>query len=133
MPTAVPTVARPSGWRAILRAMLNNNQSTNARFAQDTDSAWEWINVPGNHGSFSAICRMEVRVTLPPSIPTLILIRTAAGSKSQKGASCFAGQVTTPTDPAVTIAADLHGRVIYIWGNIALNASKTVKVSYRRF
>ena len=45
----------------------------------------------------------------------------------------FAGQVTTPTDPAVTNAADLYGRVIYIWGNIALNMSKTVKVSYRRF
>jgi hypothetical protein len=45
----------------------------------------------------------------------------------------FAGQVTTPTDPAVTNAADLHGRAIYICGNIALNKSKTVKVSYRRF
>ena len=56
-----------------------------------------------------------------------------SGLQIAKGCIVFAGQVTTPTDPAVTNAADLHGRVIYIWGNIALNKSKTVKVSYRRF
>ncbi len=66
------------------------------------------------------------------SILQLSLIPTAAVFRSQKWCIVFAGQVTTPTDPAVTNAAGLHGRAIYIWGNIALNKSKTVKVSYRR-
>jgi len=112
---------------------VDNNQSANARFAQDTDSVWEWINVAGNHG-------FVLSNLLDGGSGYATTVHTAAdfdpngsGFQTAKGCIVFAGQVTTPTDPAVTNAANLHGRVIYIWGNIALNKSKTVKVSYRRF
>jgi hypothetical protein len=112
---------------------VDNNQSSGARFAADADSVWEWINATGNHGF--VLSNLQNGGTTP-----VTTVHTAtdfdpngAGFQIAKGCIVFAGQVTTPTDPTVTNAADLHGRVMYIWGNIALNKSKTVKVSYRRF
>jgi hypothetical protein len=112
---------------------VDNNQSANARFAQDTDSVWEWINVPGNHG-FVLDNLQSAGSGYATTVHTAAdFDPNGSGFQTAKGCIVFAGQVTTPTDPSVTNAADLHGRVIYIWGNIALNKSKTVKVSYRRF
>ena len=112
---------------------VDNNQSADARFAQDTDSVWEWINIAGNHGFV-----LDNLVSAGAGYATTV--HTAAdfdpnggGNQIAKGCIVFAGQVPTPTDPAFTNAANLHGRIIYVWGNIAHNKSKTVKVSYRRF
>ncbi len=112
---------------------VDNNQSANARFAQDTDSVWEWINVSGNHG-FVLSNLMAGGSAYATTVHTNTdFDPNGSGLQIAKGCIVFAGQVATPTDPAVTNAANLHGRVIYIWGNIALNMSKTVKLSYRRF
>lgn len=112
---------------------VDNNQSSGARFAANADSVWEWINATGNHGfvlsnlqngGTTPVTTVHNRADFDPN---------GSGAQVAKGCIVFSGQVATPTDPNVTNAAELHGRVIYIWGNIALNKSKTVKVSYRRF
>ncbi len=112
---------------------VDNNQSANARFAQDTDSVWEWINVPGNHG-FVLDNLQSAGSGFATTVHTVANFDpNGGGFQTAKGCIVFAGQVTTPTDPAFTNAANLTGRVIYVWGDIPLNMSKTVKVSYRRF
>ena len=109
------------------------HQSANARFAQDTDSVWEWINVSGNHG-FVLSNLQDGGSGYATTVHTAAdCDPNGSGFQTAKGCIVFAGQVATPTDPAGINAANLHGRVIYIWGNIGLNKSKTVKVSYRRF
>jgi hypothetical protein len=113
---------------------VDNNTSANARFAQDADSVWEWVNTGTGHGL--------VLTALPPfgGAGPATTVHTIAdfdpigtGYQIAKGCIVFAGAVATPTDPAVTNAADLFGRVIFIWGTIPAGSSKTVKVVYRRF
>jgi len=55
-----------------------------------------------------------------------------SGAQAAKGCIVFAGQVATPTDPGVTNATNLVGRVMYFF-NIPLNGSKSAKVVYSRF
>lgn len=112
---------------------VDNNQSSGARFAANADSVWEWINAAGNHGFI--LSNLQGGGSTPATT-----VHTAtdfdpngSGYQTAKGCIVFAGQVTTPTDPNQVNAANLHGRVLYGWSNIALNKSKTVKVSYRRF
>lgn len=112
---------------------VDNNQSTGARFAANADSVWEWINTSTNHGFV-----LDNLQSAGSGYATTVNTATdfdpnGSGTQIAKGCIVFAGQVATPTDPNVVNAANLHGRIIYVWGDIGLNKSKTVKVSYRRF
>ena len=106
---------------------VDNNLQPGARFAQDTDSVWEWINVPGNHG-------FVLSNLLDGGSGYATTVHTAAdfdpngsGFQIAKGCIVFAGQVATPTDPNAVNATNLHGRVIYIWGNITLEQEQNSK------
>jgi len=111
---------------------VDNNTSANARFGRSQDSVWEWIDTTGHglqltnvaNGGATPITTVYTVADYDPS---------GAGAQAAKGCIVFAGQVATPTDPSVTDAANLVGRLMYFFGNIPLNASKTVKVVYERF
>jgi hypothetical protein len=110
---------------------VDNNTSTNARFGRSVDSVWEWIDTTG-HGlklssaSNPGVSPITTVYTVPDYDPN------GSGAQAAKGCIVFAGQVATPTDPSVTNAANLVGRVMYFL-NIPLGGSKTAKVVYHRF
>ena len=110
---------------------VDNNTSANARFGRSVDSVWEWIDTTG-HG-------LELSSATNPGVSPITTVYTVTdydpnGTTYQaaKGCIVFAGQVATPTDPAVTDATNLVGRVMYFL-NIPLGGSKTAKVVYSRF
>jgi hypothetical protein len=111
---------------------VDNNTATNARFGRSVDSVWEWIDTTGHklqltnvaNGGATPITTVYTVADYDP---------TGSGAQAAKGCIVFSGQVATPTDPAVTDASNLVGRLMYFFGNIPLNNTKTVKVVYGRF
>jgi hypothetical protein len=110
---------------------VDNNTSANARFGRSADSVWEWIDTTG-HG-------LKLSSASIPGVSPITTVYTVAdydpngsGAQAAKGCIVFAGQVATPTDPSVTNATNLVGRVMYFL-NIPLGGSKTAKVVYHRF
>jgi hypothetical protein len=110
---------------------VDNNTSANARFGRSVDSVWEWIDTTG-HG-------LKLSSASNPGVSPITTVYTVtdydpngSGAQAAKGCIVFFNQVATPTDPSVTNAANLVGRVMYFL-NIPLNGSKTAKVVYHRF
>ena len=105
---------------------VDNNTSSNARFGRSVDSVWEWIDTTG-HG-------LKLSSASNPGVSPITTVYTVAdyGAYADQGCIVFSGQVATPTDPAVTNATNLVGRVMYFL-NIPLGGSKTAKVVYHRF
>jgi hypothetical protein len=105
---------------------VDNNTSANARFGRSVDSVWEWIDTTG-HG-------LKLSSASNPGVSPITTVYTVSdyGAYADQGCIVFSGQVATPTDPAVTDATNLVGRVMYFL-NIPLGGSKTAKVVYHRF
>ena len=105
---------------------VDNNTSANARFGRTVDSVWEWIDTTG-HG-------LKLSSASNPGVSPITTVYTVSdyGAYADQGCIVFSGQVATPTDPAVTNATNLVGRVMYFL-NIPLGHSKTAKVVYHRF
>ncbi len=113
---------------------VDNNTVANAAFASTTDSVWEWVDTiaafdgPIGHG----LRLSNVANGGATAITTVYTIADYAADVDQ-GCIVYSGEVATPTNPAVTDATTLVGRLMYFFDNIPLNASKTVKVVYERF
>lgn len=117
---------------------VDNNTVTNAAFAQDTDSVWEWINTSGNHGLMLSNLTSPSGVGYATTVHDFAHFDPTGSANSDpnpiaKGCIVFAGATATPTNPASVNATNLYGRVIYVFGNIALGKSVKVVVNYQRF
>ena len=92
---------------------------------------WEWIDTTGHGLKLSSASNTGVS-----PITTVYKVAdydpNGSGAQAAKGCIVFFNQVATPTDPAVTDATNLVGRVMYFL-NIPLTGSKTAKVVYSRF
>jgi hypothetical protein len=106
---------------------VDNNTVANAAFGRSLDSVWEWIDTTGHGLQLSNVANGGVT-----PITTVYTVADYAAYADQ-GCVVFSGQVATPTNPAVTNATDLVGRLMYFLVNIPLNVTKTVKVVYERF
>jgi hypothetical protein len=113
---------------------VDNNTVANARFATTTDSVWEWVdtiaafNGPTGHG-------LHLSNVANGGVTPITTVYTVSdyGSYADQACIVYSGEVATPTDPSVTNATTLVGRLMYFFGNIPLHASRTVKVVYERF
>lgn len=111
-----------------------DNNAAAGRFGANDDGVWEWVNTTVGHGL------MLTNLTPLPSSAVATTVHSVSdhnpigfGFRTGDGCIVFAGQVTTPTDPASVSGANLVGRVLYGLGTIQAGRSKTVKVHYRRF
>lgn len=115
---------------------VDNDTVAGARFATTVDSVHEWIDTIGNGLMLSNVQGVGVgHATIVNTVADYDPTGTPLSDPTPRAKGClvFFGQVPTPTDPSVTNATQLVGRVIYEWGSIPLGASKTVQVTYRRF
>jgi hypothetical protein len=106
---------------------VDNNTVANARFGRSVDSVWEYIDTTGHGLQLSNVANGG-----GTPITTVYTV-SDYDSFADQGCIVYSGQVATPTDPAVTDATTLVGRLMFFFGSIPLNSSKTVKVVYERF
>jgi hypothetical protein len=114
---------------------VDNNTVANAAFGRSVDSVWEWIDPGSSDSNLTTGHGLHLSNVANGGATPITTVYTVAdyGSYADQGCIVFAGQVTTPTDPTVTNATNLVGRLMYFFGNIPLNVTKTVKVVYERF
>src|ERR1700686_4440357 len=106
---------------------VDNNTVANAAFARSLDSVWEWIDTTGHGLQLSNLANGGATPI------TTVYTVSDYGSYADQGCIVYSGQVPTPTNPASTNATSLVGRLMYFFGNIPLNSTKTVKVVYGRY
>jgi hypothetical protein len=113
---------------------VDNNTVTNARFARSLDSVWEYIDTTGHGLKLNSVANGGATViTTVYTISDYDPDGVGDAAQAAKGCIVFDDQLATPTDPAVTNASNLVGRVMFFFGSIPLNTSKSVKVVYERF
>lgn len=114
---------------------VDNNTVLNAAFGRSVDSVWEWIDPGSSDSNLTTGHGLHLSNVANGGATPITTVYTVADYAAGVDQACtvFAGQLATPTNPAVTDATTLVGRLMYFFDNIPLNASKTVKVVYERF
>jgi hypothetical protein len=113
---------------------VDNNTVANARFGRTADSVFEWIDTTGGFNGTTGHGLHLTNVANGGATPiTTVYTVSDYGAYADQACIVYSGEVATPTDPTVTDATTLVGRLMYFFGNIPLNHSQTVKVVYERF
>src|ERR1700686_1547534 len=114
---------------------VDNNTVANAAFGRSVDSVWEWIDPGSSDSNLTTGHGLHLSNVANGGATPITTVYSVSdyGAYADQACIVFSGQVTTPTNPAVTDATTLVGRLMYFFGNIPLNHSQTVKVVYERF